>query len=71
LHCYCNSKSTFQQGSDALCRNYLQNNSYSQLLQYFAAFVVTIVNLALEVPISVGDAVFFFLRSFLFFLLFV
>lgn len=50
LHCYCDKMSVIQQSENSLCNTYLQNNIKSQVLQYFAAFVVILVNLMLEVP---------------------
>ncbi|KAJ1418322.1 hypothetical protein B484DRAFT_400519, partial [Ochromonadaceae sp. CCMP2298] len=48
LGCYCDQLSTYQQGRDSLCRNYLRQSVQAQTFTYFASFVVLLVNVLIE-----------------------
>jgi len=48
VHCYCDQFGTIEQSQKSVCQSYLQKSIYAQILQYFAAFVVIVVNLLLE-----------------------
>jgi hypothetical protein len=49
LHCYCDPLTTFQQANDPLCRSYLRKTINSQVLMYFASFIVLLVNYLMTV----------------------
>jgi len=55
VHCYCDKFSTIDQSQKSVCQSYLQKSIYAQILQYFAAFVVIVVNLLLEVISSLAE----------------
>lgn len=48
LYCYCNQFSLIQQSQNSYCSRYAKNTINSQVLQYFAAFVVILVNIMQE-----------------------
>lgn len=54
LHCYCDKFGTIDQSQRSICQSYLQKSVSAQVLQYFAAFVVIVVNLLLEVFVLLG-----------------
>lgn len=48
LQCYCEQFNTIEQARDPTCQHYLQNVIYAQVLQYFASFIVVIVNQVID-----------------------
>lgn len=48
LHCYCDEYSTLDQSQDTYCQHYLEQNVESQVLIYFASFVILIINILME-----------------------
>jgi hypothetical protein len=44
LHCYCDEYNELEQAKDELCRSYLKDQVNSQVLIYFASFMVLLVN---------------------------
>jgi hypothetical protein len=48
LHCYCDEYSTWDQSQDSYCQHYLEKNIESQVLIYFASFVILIINILME-----------------------
>lgn len=44
LHCYCDQYDAIAQADDSYCKSYLQDTINSQVLMYFASFIVLVVN---------------------------
>ena len=52
LHCYCSALSYNQRATDTTCREYYISVSKAEALVFFAALVVVLVNMGLEVVIT-------------------
>jgi hypothetical protein len=53
LHCYCDQFNPIDQANNSLCKHYLQRNVQSQVLIYFASFVILMINYAMETLLKI------------------
>lgn len=48
LHCYCDQYSLIEQSENNLCKSYFTHNLRANILVYFAAFVVLVINSSID-----------------------